>query len=582
LLATAAIGGEFLLRQPMNDELPHRSALILSTTPPIPRDYGNRNRVFQTLAFFGRLNFVVSFLLYPLDKDWSAGIPSYYGELADSFDFFSVIPNSKPLHQPARGYHHEIDEWWDDNIAQYLGWLFARRRFDVFLVNYTFLAKALEYAPQRTLKILDTHDLFSGRREIFEKHGAPAEFFYTSQQQESIGFNRADLIIGIKQSERQIIQTMTEKPVACLPYWDDRLVARDEPTARAHGYTHERPLRLGFIGAYNSVNIINVQRFLDTLASYVKLYNLPIEMSIAGNVCDGVDRRYPFLRKIGFVEDIAEFYERIDIVVAPLEFSTGIKIKVGEALARGLPVLATCNGFDGFRAYHPTQCLPDLATLCEAIVGTAYGELSLSELAAAARKAAITAGRAQEKAFAILRDHIVAACRRILVVVDRPFWRRESFIDEMVSQAIEFFSQTNPAIVCYISQERIVTDYLHAQADYLRIAAFEDLLPLLRDKVFADYDVTGAVVIASAPQSEQAILRELREFGVATWSLSLSGRGLNTEVVLRNAIAAWDRSSSRHCAIGRRAGPRTWADAVTSAFSFPIPPMNGPSSPAVM
>jgi hypothetical protein len=50
----------------MNDEFPRRSVLILSTTPPIPRDYGNRNRVFQTLAFFRRLNFAVSFLLYPL------------------------------------------------------------------------------------------------------------------------------------------------------------------------------------------------------------------------------------------------------------------------------------------------------------------------------------------------------------------------------------------------------------------------------------------------------------------------------------------------------------------------------------
>jgi len=251
----------------MIDELPPRSVVILSTTPPIPRDYGNRNRVFQTLTLFRRLNFAVSFLLYPLDKDWANDIPSYYKELAGGFDFFSVIPNSRPLHQPARGYHHDIDEWWDDNIAQYLVWLFARRRFDVFLVNYTFLSKALEYAPEHTLKILDTHDLFSGRREIFEKNGAPAEFFYTNQQQESIGFNRSDLVIAIKQSEQQVIQAMTEKPVVCLPYWDDRSTHRSDAVLKTNGYDNERPLRLGFIGAHNSVNIINVRRFLQTLRS---------------------------------------------------------------------------------------------------------------------------------------------------------------------------------------------------------------------------------------------------------------------------------------------------------------------------
>jgi hypothetical protein len=71
----------------MIDELPRRSVVILSTTPPIPRDYGNRNRVFQTLALFRKLDFAVSFLLYPFDKDWEAQIPIYYKELVSSFDF---------------------------------------------------------------------------------------------------------------------------------------------------------------------------------------------------------------------------------------------------------------------------------------------------------------------------------------------------------------------------------------------------------------------------------------------------------------------------------------------------------------
>jgi len=524
----------------MIDDLPPRSVVILSTTPPIPRDYGNRNRVFQTLTLFRRLNFAVSFLLYPLDKDWANDIPSYYKELAGGFDFFSVIPNSRPLHQPARGYHHDIDEWWDDNIAQYLVWLFARRRFDVFLVNYTFLSKALEYAPEHTLKILDTHDLFSGRREIFEKNGAPAEFFYTNQQQESIGFNRSDLVIAIKQSEQQVIQAMTEKPVVCLPYWDDRSTHRSDAVLKTNGYDNERPLRLGFIGAHNSVNIINVRRFLQTFAPYVKLYNLPIEVLIAGNVCQGIDQHYPFLRKIGFVEDITDFYERIDVIVAPLEFSTGIKIKIGEALARGLPVLATCNAFDGFRSYHSTQNLPDVASLCEAIVRTAYGELPLAELATAARKAAITATRAQDKAFTIIGDQMVAAFRRILLVVDRAFWRRETFLDEMISQSIEFLSQVTPLIVCYISEDTVAPEPVHAKADYIRIAAFDELLPHIRDTVLANYNVTSAVVIASVAQTEQAILHRLRTFAVPTWSLSLAGKGINTGVELRNIFGTRD------------------------------------------
>ena len=127
------------------------------------------------------------------------------------------------------------------------------------------------------------------------KNGALPEFFYTNEQQETIGFDRSDLIIAIKQYEKHIIQTMTRNSVLCLPYWDDRSVDRSNPVVRANGYDHERPLRLGFIGAHNSINIINIQRFLETFACYVKLYNLAVKMVIAGNVCRGIDQEYFFL-----------------------------------------------------------------------------------------------------------------------------------------------------------------------------------------------------------------------------------------------------------------------------------------------
>jgi len=518
----------------MTADVPRRSVLILSTTPPIPRDYGNRNRVFQTMTFFRRLEFSVSFLLYPFDNDWATALPDYHKELVDSFDYFATIPNSRPLHQPARGYHHEIDEWWDDNIGQYLVWLFRRKRFDVFLVNYTFLSKAFEYAPRQTLKILDTHDLFTGRREEFEQHGVAAEFFYTNEQQERIGFDRSDLIIAIKDREKEIIQTMTSRRVECLPYWDDREVNRRALTAQTDGYDHERPLRLGFIGAYNSVNIINMRRFLDTFASYVKLYNLPVEIIAAGNMCAGLDD-YPFLRKLGYVEDIADFYQSVDIIAAPLEFSTGIKIKVGEALARRVPVLATRNAFCGFRPYHATQDLPDVAAVCEAIVCVAHGELRRTELATAAQKAAITASRAQERAFAGLRDRVTAACRRILLVVDRPFWLRATFFDELAAQAIEFLARMGRLIVCYIGEDTIAAERVYAKVDYIHVPVLDDRLTTTFDAVCTNYHVTGAVVTAAARQTEEIILTHLQPHPVATWVLSIAARGINTGVTFRDA-----------------------------------------------
>ena len=188
------------------------------------------------------------------------------------------------------------------------------------------------------------------------------------------------------------------------------------------------------------VNIVNFRRFLSILARYVALYNLPVEVIIAGNVCDGIAEDYPFAKKLGFLDDSAEFYRMVVAGVIPLEFSTGIKIKVAEALAWNVPVLATRDAFDGFRAYHPTQHAPTLPALCEILVALAYGEIPPDELAWATRQAGIAAAAAQERGFAELQGWIdtslgpvVRACRELLSCLNQPL--QELGVDEVVERA---------------------------------------------------------------------------------------------------------------------------------------------------
>jgi hypothetical protein len=386
------------------------------------------------------MGFAVSFLLYPIDREWADDLPDYHRQLVDAFDYFATIPNSRRLHQNARGYHHEIDEWWDDNIAQHLTWLFQRKRFDILFVNYTFLAKAFEYAPPEVIKILDTHDLFSGRRELLENFGVAAEFFYTSADREKVALDRADAVIAIKESEAVTLKALTSRTVLSLPYWDDRRLEARSEHCEQKIFDHDRPFRLGFLGAHNSVNIVNLRRFLSILSRYVTTYNLPVEAVIAGNVCKGIAEDYPFAKKLGFLDDATAFYRMIDAVVVPLEFSTGIKIKVGEALAWKLPVLATRDAFDGFRAYHCTQQAATFHALCDAIVSVAYGEIPFDELVWAARKAGLAAALAQERGFEELCRWVAAAlgpavraCRQLLSCLNEPV--QELGPDELLERA---------------------------------------------------------------------------------------------------------------------------------------------------
>ena len=116
------------------------------------------------------------------------------------------------------------------------------------------------------VKILDTHDLFSGRRELFEEFGVAPEFFYTNPEHERIALDRADAVIAIKQSEAAALGALTTRTILSLPYWDDRFLERHTHPRGSELYNHDRPFRLGFLGAHNSVNIVNLQRFLDLCA----------------------------------------------------------------------------------------------------------------------------------------------------------------------------------------------------------------------------------------------------------------------------------------------------------------------------
>ncbi|MEU6641406.1 glycosyltransferase [Saccharomonospora sp. NPDC046836] len=59
----------------------------------------------------------------------------------------------------------------------------------------------------------------------------------------------------------------------------------------------------------------------------------------------------------GWVKDLAALYEQVRVVVAPLRFGAGVKGKVGEALALGVPVVATPLAAEGMHLNHGDDVL---------------------------------------------------------------------------------------------------------------------------------------------------------------------------------------------------------------------------------
>ena len=371
--------------------------LVVSPVPTWPITLGNRNRIVQVNRALQREGAHVSLLHYPSDEEWRTRLPrAALAAMNAQWEEVFTCPVTRPLHaRPAEGEDHAADDWWDPAIGQMLDWLFKVGRYDALLVNYTWLSKALEHAPTGVLRILDTHDRFSDRRALLAQNGLPPEYFHTTQEQERLALDRADIVWAIKEQEAAFFRTITARPVQTLLHAEP---VQDIPApAAADGV-----LRLGIVGGKNNINATNIRAFIKAADAYLRRTLLPIEILVAGSVCDLLEGlRLPYLRLLGRVDDMDELYGQVDAVLAPLAFSTGLKIKVGEALSRGKPLISHAHAFEGYVPTHPFHECADFDAMMRAIHRLVREPAALDVLAEASRR---SVAQAQASIRETLRD----------------------------------------------------------------------------------------------------------------------------------------------------------------------------------
>ena len=337
-----------------------RRVLVLSPTPSWPLNFGNRRRIHFLCRRIKELGGKIHFLHYPSEGEWSEALPlAEQRRMTQDWDGYYVTPVTRPLYAPPAGRDHAIDEWWDPGLGQMLDWLFRVQHFDAFIVNYAWLSKAFEHAPPAVLKILDTHDRFAGRRALFEAHGLAPSYFHLRESDERTALQRADVIWAIKPQEEQLFRGYTERRVLTLLH--------AEPLATSWPRRRGDVLRFGIAGSSNEINIANFSRFLGVAAEYIRTTLLPCEIVLAGSCCEALaEPDYPFVRRMGRLQRMDEFYEAVDVVLGPMEFSTGLKIRIGEAMSRGKAVVAHRHCFEGYEAMHPFHALASFEEMMRA------------------------------------------------------------------------------------------------------------------------------------------------------------------------------------------------------------------------
>lgn len=320
--------------------------LLISPIPTHPQIAGNRTRIQRLLSSVREMGHEVHFLCVNTEP-WKADEEAMMRWWGEHFHLVKYRHPPRTLKRYARRLRFlfepgfleilPVDYRYDDALDTILAELTRTVTFDVVIVEYIFWSKALECFDGRVLKIIDTHDVFTHRHLLFKQARQPYGWYCTTEREETKALNRADVIIAIQDREREYFSRLTTKKVITV-----RHLAPLQPLPSSEGMG----ARLLFIGSDAGTNIHGIRTFIAETFPRIRQMLPQASLHIAGQICDKIDDADGCI-KLGVVDDLTSLYKNIDIVVNPIQFSTGLCIKTIEALGYGRPVVTTAAGARG-------------------------------------------------------------------------------------------------------------------------------------------------------------------------------------------------------------------------------------------
>lgn len=322
--------------------------LAISPTPSHPQDAGNRARIFCLLNALQSKGQEIHFFFVEAELGDKQKMKEYWASCS-TVRFRLPLKGEVivSLNKRLVRLHNNlvvpfgVDDWYRSAVGKRLEKLQSENNYDVVIVNYVFLSKVLHSFGSDVLKIIDTHDVFGDRHKMFLKNSLRPKWFFTTPRQEAIGLRRANIILAIQESERQYFSRIVpDRQVLTVGHVCEISSKLD---------IKQEPKRLLYVGSNSELNLYGLKYFLKEFFPGVKTRHHSVELAIVGNICTSLGVVPPGCIKFGRVSDLSEMYARCSIVINPILFGTGLKIKNIEALSYGKPLVTTPVGAQGMQ-----------------------------------------------------------------------------------------------------------------------------------------------------------------------------------------------------------------------------------------
>jgi glycosyltransferase involved in cell wall biosynthesis len=324
-----------------------KKILVISPIPTHPTNTGNRSAIYQISKGLKEMGHDVHFLYVNTEDCDERMMATCWG------DGFHFVPYSFPRRSlrryaerlkfvPQKWFRDlkTVDFYYNESLDKHLLELSRKIKFDVVMVEYVFWSRALECFGPDTLKVIDTHDVFTNRHVMHRKRGQPYKWYSTTAEEEKNGLNRADLILAKTEQDRQFFSTLTKKRIARVGHMVPlRPPCEVLPTDNM----------ILFVGSDAEFNRDGITYFMQEMLPRIRHTVPEASLHLVGKVCHVVGDTDGCV-KLGVVEDLAPVYAKSSLVISPIRYGTGQSIKTVEALGYAKPVVTTSVGARGLEA----------------------------------------------------------------------------------------------------------------------------------------------------------------------------------------------------------------------------------------
>ncbi|WP_129127975.1 glycosyltransferase family 4 protein [Geomonas oryzae] len=367
-----------------------RNILVISHVLPHPPSAGNEIRILKMLNWLKAAGFSIVLLLNHSQVPDSQRrelermfhkvhfIGDEYGELAPpphagvgsamSSVISRVLGNSS-LHERLFG-QNRAQKIKSDGVKKYLAadrliqitrFMCEKYKPCAVLGEYIFTAPCLDVVPYGVLKIIDTHDMFSRKKEQVIAYGID-DPLPCSRREERAYLLKADLVLAIQSNEARLFRELVMERDVITVGIDFDVVQKVDNGAITPG-------TILAVGSDNPLNQHGLRQFYEHAWPQIRERVPEATLRVVGKLARHLKTDDPRVELAGWVEDLNQEYRRAAVVINPTVAGTGLKIKSVEALCQGKALVATVNSVEGidYADKPPYVVCPDWTSFADSV-----------------------------------------------------------------------------------------------------------------------------------------------------------------------------------------------------------------------